>query len=190
MKAISKHHGFHGSIRIKLHYKCNTVAKKKVSSCICNVQLKDPVQRADSFTNDSANDSPTFFTHAVIEALVVQTTVMWFALVMSEVTAGPWNDSRKTETASEKKKEKNAFFCSGFCVINLSADRFMGALTRQAVEVMVTWFNVICAHGRVATAHILAAPLVFADKDQQTQNNKMASCSYFSKKPVFRFSNK
>ena len=48
----------------------------------------------------------------------------------------------------------------------------VGALTRQAVEMMVTWFNIICSHGRVAAAHILAAPLVFVEKVQQRKNHE------------------
>lgn len=68
------------SILIELHYKLAEIYS-------IYIQLKDLVQRVDSSLNDSFL-APTFFTHAVIVTLVVQTTVMGFALVMSEVTAG------------------------------------------------------------------------------------------------------
>lgn len=82
-------------------------------------------------------------------------------------TRDVWDHSRTLKWLTKYRdsfRKKNLFF-----VLN---GQLVGALTRQAVEMMVTWFNIVCSHGRVATAHVLAAPLVFVEKDQQWENHE------------------
>lgn len=72
--------------------------------------------------------------------------------------------------------QRKLFFCSVLFKLGVT-DHFVGILTREAVKVMVTWFDGVSI-SCVAIAYVLAALLVFVQNKQTNKLNWSNICNH------------